>query len=534
MTADFASALAQLNAAVAETAAVRQKLERRFADAAIAVERANQRHAAAIRALEARLADAAAARSRAEEQTIAERDGATEKAVQRQSAFDAELMREVSKRQKLASALTDTTAALKATEQRAAGERQAAVEQAAQSQENFEATLRQEVSRRLMAEEEFARRFDNAPVNMCQCSRDGSITQVNKTFARFLGYTNPKDLQNVDFGAAIFESGDELQWLVDRCLGSRAPESIETTWKRKDGTRAIVRVLAVAATRDSIDVAAEDVTTLREIEEKLRNSQRMEAVARYASEVAVNCDNLLTHVKQEGERWLPKIEDEAARYQAELLLDEVKRAAGFLRQLGVYGNEQRNIAELVEVNKVLRDMEPVLKRVAGDNIDLVLPKAAAPLNVDVDAERVERMLVNVAAYGRERMPLGGRLMIDVSSVVVDRTFVSKYPNVRPGAHVLLTVNEVRGPVRPDFLKAADAHPSGTSAAASGNPGVDLGALQALVSDCGGHLWMMAEPPGDMVLKIHLPRRALDDLDSGSKAKRRLGTRFVNRLPSIRH
>ena len=230
-----------------------------------------------------------------------------------------------------------------------------------------------------------------------------------------------------------------------------------------------------------------------------------------------------------------RIDSDAARYQAELLLDEVTRAAGFLRQLGVYGNEQKNIPELVEVNKVLRDMEPVLKRVAGGNIELVLPKASTPLNLDVDAERVERMLVNVAAYGRERMPLGGRLMIEVASVVVDRKFVAKYPNVRPGAHVLLTVNEVRGPVRPDFL-AVHTHASGANATASAadNPGVDLGALQALVSDCGGHLWMMAEPPGDMVLKIHLPRRVLDHLDPRAPAKRSRSARWINRLPGTWH
>ena len=136
--------------------------------------------------------------------------------------------------------------------------------------------------------------------------------------------------------------------------------------------------------------------------------------------------------------------------------------------------------------------------------------AATSLNLDVEAERVERMLVNVAAYGRERMPLGGRLMFDVAPVVVDRKFVTKYPNVRPGAHVLLTVNEVRGVVRPDLSAAGrNQGVANAIASASNGPGVDLGALQALVSDCGGHLWMMAQPPGEMVLKIHLPRRILD-------------------------
>jgi PAS domain S-box-containing protein len=370
--------------------------------------------------------------------------------------------------------------------------------------------------------------FDNAPVNMCRCSRSGAITRVNRALASLLGYEGPEELQRIDLAAAVFETAGELQWIVDRCVASRSIESAETTWRRKDGTRLLVRVLAVATTAESIDLTAQDVTTFRELEEKLRYARRMEAVARYASEVAVNCGSLLRHVKEEGERWLTTLDAGAARHQGELLLDEVARAAGFLRQLGAYGNEQKKAPELVEVNKMLRDMAPVLKQVVGGDVEIVLPKGSPPLNLDVEAERVERMLVNVAAYGRERMPLGGRMTIEVDSVELDRNFVAKYPNVRPGAHVLLTFNEVRGAVRPVRTEATATH-----ANASDNPGVDLGALQALVSDCGGHLWMMAEPPGDMVLKIHLPRRVLDRTEPPA-SKGTAGARWINRLPGIRH
>jgi two-component system cell cycle sensor histidine kinase/response regulator CckA len=367
-------------------------------------------------------------------------------------------------------------------------------------------------------------------VSLFRCNRDGAITQGNHSLATLLGYETSEDLQKVDFAATVCESGDELQWIVDRCLASRSTESVETTWRRKDGSRLIVRVQAAATSADSVDLTAQDITTFRVLEEKLRNSQRMEAVGRYGSEVAVTCHNLLRHVKQEGQEWLARIDSATARYQGELLLDEVTRAEGYLRLLSVYGNEQKNVPELVDVSKVLRDLAPVLKRVAGADIELVLPKASTPLNLDVEAERVERMLVNVAAYGRERMPLGGRLMIEVASVVVDRNFVAKYPNVRPGAHVLLTFTEVRGPVRPDLSAAVDTHASGSrpNVPSSDHPGVDFGALQALVSDSGGHLWMMVEPPGNMVLKIHLPRRVLDRHDSHAPAKPAGRTRWINR------
>jgi signal transduction histidine kinase len=217
-----------------------------------------------------------------------------------------------------------------------------------------------------------------------------------------------------------------------------------------------------------------------------------------------------------------------------LLLEEVTRAAKYLNQLTVYGNEQKSVPELVDLNKVLRDLEPVLKRVAGNDIDLVLPKASSSLNLDVEAERVERMLVNVAAYGRARMPLGGRLMFQVAPTQVDRTFAAKYPNVRPGAHVLLTVNETRGAVRPDLVAAGRSQRAEAGASESNSPGVDLTTLQGLVSGCGGHLWMMAEPQGDMVLRIHLPRRALDRPDPRARLKPRARTGWLKRAAGLQN
>jgi two-component system, cell cycle sensor histidine kinase and response regulator CckA len=161
---------------------------------------------------------------------------------------------------------------------------------------------------------------------------------------------------------------------------------------------------------------------------------------------------------------------------------------------------------------VLRDLAPVLKRVAGDDIELVLPKKVFALNVDVDVdiERVERVLVNIVAYGRTRMPSGGRLIIDLARVVVDRDFITKYPNVRPGAHALISVTEVRTAAPAEWPKGIREAVEATAiGATSERPRVDLGVLPALIGDCGGHLWMNAEPGGEMEVKIHLPLRSAD-------------------------
>ncbi len=120
----------------------------------------------------------------------------------------------------------------------------------------------------------------------------------------------------------------------------------------------------------------------------------------------------------------------------------------------------------------------------------------------------------MASYARERMPHGGRLKIDLASTVVDRTFLDKYPNVRPGPHVIATVTEERT-TTPAGLPVPWPAPStdDSTTSAGDKPGVDLSALLRLLRDCGGHLWVTAEPTGNMTLKIHLPLRASDDATS---------------------
>ncbi len=377
------------------------------------------------------------------------------------------------------------------------------------------------------------RQFEESPVSLCRCRPDGGITKVNRAMTSLLGYRNMAELERVDFAAAVFESGAELPWIVERRLASGSTEAVETTWRRKDRRRILVRLQVVARTADGIDLAAEDITAVRSLEERLRTAQRMEAVARYASEVAATCERLLRDVSQEGQEWVASLASDGSRYHGELLLDEVTRAAGLLGQLSVYGQQQQQTAALVDVTTVLRDLGPVLKRVAGDEIDLVLPRTSSPIHVELEAHRLERILVNVAAYGRGRMRSSGRLMIEVAGVTPDQEFTEKYPNVRPGPHVLLTVTEVRRSAPPDIRTAFDSQPA-AGASEGGTPGVDLGTLQELVNDCGGHLWMAAEPTGDMVLKIHLPRRVLDDLDPPSGARPFSRPRWIDRLAGVRH
>jgi PAS domain S-box-containing protein len=352
------------------------------------------------------------------------------------------------------------------------------------------------------------RLFQRAPVPLFRCTTNGALTDANRMLTDLVGRSSD-ELRGTGFAAAVFESPNDLSWLIERCQNARGSESTETTWRRKDGSRLLVRVSATATSSDLIDCGVEDLTPVRVLQDRLSQAHRMEAVGRLAAEVAVTCGNLLRGIQQNTQQWLlTEGAAAASRQRGDMLLEELSRAAGLLRQLAVYGDEESRRPAVVELSTVVRDMALVLKRVAGDAVDVQLPSASARLNVDAGADRIQRLLVNLAAYGRDRMPFGGRLTIELGTIVVDRRFTAKHPNVRLGPHALITVTESRRAARTRGpLQLHDHEPAGSpKGSVAVQTSVDLGTLQEIVGECGGHLWMTVQPMGDMVVKIWLPLR----------------------------
>ena len=259
-----------------------------------------------------------------------------------------------------------------------------------------------------------------------------------------------------------------------------------------------------------VEIVAEDVTRVRVLQERLGQAHRLEAVGRLGSEAAVTCGNLLTDVHQQVQQLLLMVgTSQAARQQGEQLLADVTRAAGLMRQLYAYGDEQARTPALADLSEVIHDLEPVLKHVAGEAVDVQLPGTSSRLNVDVGSERIERLLVNLASYGRARMP-GGQLKIELGTTVVDRRFAAKHPNVRLGPHALITVTKTKSARGADEVPGRRSPQAGTPSSDSPKPAMDFGTLQGLVGGCGGHLWMTLQPEGELVAKIRLPLLAFSE------------------------
>jgi PAS domain-containing protein len=342
------------------------------------------------------------------------------------------------------------------------------------------------------------RQFERAPFGLCRCSGDGTVIEANHSFVALLGYRRAEDLRNLSWLTVAKERTGDLGWLLERAQATRKAESVETLWHTREGRRIIVRLQALAASAGEIDIIAEDITTVRVLEERIRQAQKMEAVGRLASEVAVTCETLLGQVARETESWADRAPSSGLRMSADRMREEVTKARELLHRLGSYGDEQKRALEPVSAQRVLRELAPVMKRLVGERIELVLPKTSGAFPVDVDAERLERVLTNVAGYARQRMPMGGQVTLELATIAIGRRFAAGHSNVRAGDHVLITVTEVPS----DRAGLGDVPPA---ASATDAAGMELGVLMELISSCGGHLWLEAQPAGNMMLKIHLPK-----------------------------
>ena len=255
------------------------------------------------------------------------------------------------------------------------------------------------------------------------------------------------------------------------------------------------------AAQRKLEAAEREAGQVPRLRQRIELAHRMEAVGRLASEAAATCGNLLADVHQNVQQWLMASSgDMGVRQRGELVLDDVTRAAGLVRQLSGYVDENGRVPGEVDLIAIVRDLEPMLRRVAGQGVELTLPEDIDALRLGLSSERVDRLLVNLASYGRERMPEGGRVTIELATVDVDRESSATHPNLRTGAYALITMTKSRTRDDEQAPNSTVQRPRRSGR----TPGVELGTLQAQVGECGGHLWMTINPQGDIVSKLYLP------------------------------
>ena len=310
----------------------------------------------------------------------------------------------------------------------------------------------------------------------------------------------------------IADDPDDHERLRDRVLRGEALRGVEVTRRRKDGTLVNIS-LSVAPLHDAagqvtgmLSLAA-DVTEMRQLEVQYRQAQKMEAVGRLAGGIAHDFNNLLTAII--GTTALV-LEDRGLESRARLDIQEIekaaKRAAGLTRQLLIFSRQQVLEPRALDLNALVGDLEKMLHRLIGEDIELRTKPAALLGAVRADPGQMEQAIVNLVVNARDAMPKGGRLTIETADVELDRSYVAAHVPTRPGPYVLLAISDT-GVGMDGATKARLFEPFFTTKDPGRGTGLGLATVYGIVKQSGGYIWAYSELGHGTTFKIYLPRVA---------------------------
>jgi PAS domain S-box-containing protein len=252
-----------------------------------------------------------------------------------------------------------------------------------------------------------------------------------------------------------------------------------------------------------------DLTERKRVEEHLRQAQRMEAIGRLAGGVAHEVNNMMTVILGFC-TFLTKGLDESDQRQQDVgqIARAAERSAEVSRQLLAYSRRQLLQPRVLDLNAVLGDMESVLRRLMGEDREVVLRLGVDRNWIKTDRTQLEQVILNLALNARDAMPQGGRLAMETSSVMLDNEYAHRHPAtlVRAGPYVRLTVSDTGRGMDLD-TQAQVFDPFFTTKPVGHGTGLGLSMAYGIVKQSGGYIWVYSEPGEGTVFKIYLPQVA---------------------------
>ncbi|HYU90933.1 MAG TPA: MASE1 domain-containing protein, partial [Gemmatimonadales bacterium] len=375
-----------------------------------------------------------------------------------------------------------------------------------------EATARHERAERALREanEHLATVIQSSPLAIYTLDPTSTVLTWNRAAEALYGWRAEEII-----GRPLPTIADDLDdhgRLRDRVLRGEALRGVEVTRRRKDGTLVNIS-LSVAPLHDAagqvtgmLSLAA-DVTEMRQLEVQYRQAQKMEAVGRLAGGIAHDFNNLLTAII--GTTALV-LEDRGLESRARLDIEEIekaaKRAAGLTRQLLIFSRQQVLEPRALDLNALVVDLERMLQRLIGEDIELRTKPAALLGAVRADPGQMEQAIVNLVVNARDAMPKGGRLTIETADVELDRSYVAAHVPTRPGPYVLLAISDT-GVGMDGATKARLFEPFFTTKDPGRGTGLGLATVYGIVKQSGGYIWAYSELGHGTTFKIYLPRVA---------------------------
>jgi two-component system cell cycle sensor histidine kinase/response regulator CckA len=356
---------------------------------------------------------------------------------------------------------------------------------------------------------------ENAADMIAVVDANGKRLYNSPSYQKVLGYSS-EELETTDALEQIHpEDRDLVQQAAQEARESGKGRTLEYRFRHKNGSWRLLESTATLVRGkkkrpDRFVIVNRDITARREAEKALRNNeirqtQRMEAVGRLSGGIAHDFNNLLgvmigyTDIL---EMRLP--EGDPALKTVEEIRKTAQRAAALTRQLLAFSRRQALEAKAVDLNAVVAEIEKMLRRLIGENIELKTVAGPSLGRLMADQGQIEQVILNLAVNARDAMPEGGKLTIETANAVLDETTIRHMPTAQPGDYVMLCVSDTGVGMDPQ-TKAKIFEPFFTTKEAGQGTGLGLATIYDVVKRCEGYIWVYSEVGKGTVFKIYFPR-----------------------------
>jgi two-component system cell cycle sensor histidine kinase/response regulator CckA len=342
----------------------------------------------------------------------------------------------------------------------------------------------------------------------------GSIEYVNPAFTHITGYSREEVLGK---NPRLWKS-DKQDPLIYRQLWSTIMNGEvwrgEIINRRKDGSyySETINIAPVCSTHGEIThfiATKQDISGRKLLEQQLFQAQKMEAVGRLAGGLAHDFNNLLTIINGYASILLHKIRTEDPRrdHVNEIAMAGT-RAATLTRQLLAFSRRQVLEPRVLDLNLVVADIEKMLRRLIGEDIDLVTTLDPGVGRIKVDPGQIEQVVMNLAVNARDAMPEGGEFLIETSNVEIDEEFTRRHNYVAPGNYVRMVVSDTGCGMSLE-TQSHIFEPFFTTKEKGRGTGLGLATVYGIVKQSSGFIWVQSAPGKGAWFTILFPRIEAD-------------------------
>ncbi|MEJ0093872.1 MAG: PAS domain-containing protein [Methylocella sp.] len=337
------------------------------------------------------------------------------------------------------------------------------------------------------------------------CSADGVQRAVNPAWTELLGYA-AEELVGARFERFVHpDDRAHAKAIFDSLAAGGRAKPFDLRLLAKDGSARWIN-WTITADDDAFYCVGRDITERKQLEDELRQSQKMEAVGQLTGGIAHDFNNLLTGVIGSMDIIRRRIADgrvqDIGRF-VDAATTSAQSAAALTHRLLAFSRRQSLDNQPIDVNQLVASMEDLLRRTLGEQIVLQVELRAGIRPAMTDANQLESAVLNLAINARDAMPEGGVLTIETKELKLDRAYAEKHDHVQPGDYVAISVRDTGSGMSEDVVaKAFD--PFFTTKPIGQGTGLGLSMIYGFAQQTGGHVTISSKLGEGAEIKLYLP------------------------------